>query len=150
MARMARERSVKLAFGPKKGQWRIEADLSKEAMIYQRIADGQSRAQTILTKTNSQQGQSARHAASMRALSILQSAESSTASVESGNQQRENSGTQASAARAPEMLLDPARLLLPTSGIGREALQHELSKLKPIDDSSLSDQVVRKILLLSL
>ncbi len=144
MARMASERSVKLTFGPKKGQWRIEADMSKEAMINQRIADGQSRAQTILTKTNSQQGQSARRAASMRALSILQSAECSTASVtvESGDQQRENGGTQAPAAN--EMLLDPARLLLPTTGIGREVLQLELAKLKPIDDLSLSDQVVTK------
>ena len=51
-----------------------------------------------------------------------------------------NSGTDSPG--VPELPLDPARLALPVSGNGVEALRNELAILQPIDDSSASDQVV--------
>jgi hypothetical protein len=140
LARMAEERSVRLVFGPKRGQWRIEADLAKEArIINKQTTKGHAREQSILARNKSQQGQ---RAASMRALSMLQGAGSmrSTTSTDSGQQQRSlHAGSENQ--DAPESPLDPARLLLPISGSGKEALRDELAFLQPIDDSSASDQV---------
>jgi hypothetical protein len=142
MARMASERSVKLAFGPKKGRWRIEADVAGEARVSRQIASGSGRAHTLLAKNKSKTGHSA---ASMRALSILQNASAgslhSTTSTDSADQQRMGGGSETQSQAAPEPPLDPARLALPISGKGMEVLRRELVKLQPIDDSSASDQV---------
>jgi hypothetical protein len=140
LARMASERSVKIFCGPKRSQWRIEADIDKEAQINQRIAEGKNRAQSILMTIKSQQGQ---RAASMRALSILRTAESlrTASSVESGEQRQMNSGSAIQTLAAPESPLDPARLTLPMLGFGEESLRLQLAKLQRIDDSSLSNQV---------
>jgi hypothetical protein len=146
IARMARERSVKLVFGPKRGQWRIVADLAKEAQIKQRGRNGagQGSANNKIANNKGQQGQ---RAASMRTISIfLQNAGSMhpTASTESGGQQQKNSGTDSHV--EPEPPQDPARLALPISGNGVDALRNELAILQPIDDSSASDQVAAKLI----
>ncbi len=135
LARMARERSVNLYFGPKRGQWRIEADLAGEARINQRVADGKGRVPRGLAQNNGQQQQ---RAASMRALSALQNEQSmrSTTSSES-----ENQGQNKELGPSAKLPLDIARLALPITGEGREALRHELAKIQLIDDSVVSDQV---------
>jgi hypothetical protein len=139
---MASERSVKLVFGPKRGRWRIEADVAGEARVSQQIASGSGRAHTLLAKNKSKMGHSA---ASMRALSILQNASTgslpSTTSTESRDQQHASGGSEPESPAAPEPPLDPARLALPITGSGMEALRQELAKLQPIDDSLVSDQV---------
>jgi hypothetical protein len=140
MARMARERSVRLVFGPKRGQWRMEADLAREAAI--RESAVHERGRVILMKRESQQGQ---RAATVRALNIMQNAQSiqlqTSLSQKSEIEKEMSSGSEPNA--APELRLDPARLALPMSGNGREALRHELAKLLPIDDFPASDQVAQ-------
>ena len=132
---MASERSVNLVFGPKRGQWRIEADLAGEARINRRVAEGQGRVPTIPAHNNGQQRQ---RAASMRVLSLLQTEQSMRSTTSSQSQNREQNNEPGPSAEAP---MDLARLALPVSGNGREALRDGLAKLQPIDDSVASDQV---------
>lgn len=139
IARMANERSVKLVFGPKRDQWQIEAGRAKEARINQGIANGRGKAATVLMKKKSHLEQ---HGA-LRGHSFLQTAHSMRSSSSLGSEQQQQTMVVPESRPAPESPLDPARLALPLSGNGREALRHELAKLQPIDDSSAMDQVVR-------
>ena len=132
---MARERSVILGFGPKRGQWLIQADLAGEAQINRRVAEGKGRVPSGIGQNNGQQRQ---RAASMRALSMLQNEQSMRSTTSS---QSENQGQNKEPGSAAELPVDIARLALPISGNGRDALRHELAKLQPIDDSAVSDQV---------
>lgn len=137
LARMAKERSVLLTFGSKLDQWRIEADIEGEARVKRQISHGQGRAYSIISQRKRQQMQ---HASSTtHGLSSLQNAESlrSTTSRSSSHSSDNESDYDSEQGKCASLalLLDTARLALPISGQGREALQLELSKLQPIDDS---------------
>jgi hypothetical protein len=119
----------------------MEADLAREAAI--RESAVHERGRVILMKRESQQGQ---RAATVRALNIMQNAQSlqspNVQSPKSEIEKEMSSGSESNA--APELRLDPARLALPMSGHGREALRYELAKLLPIDDFPASDQVAKR------
>ena len=135
LARMASERSVNIVFGPKRGQWRIDADLAGETRIKQRLANGKGRASSSLAQNKGQQQQ---RAASMRVLSMLQTEQSIRSVTSSVSQNQEPNNAPGPSVEPP---LDIARLALPICGSGKEELRHELAKLQPIDDSVASDQV---------
>lgn len=134
VARMACERNVKLVFGPKRGEWQIKADLAKEARMS--IAVGRERTETPM---KNQLG--SRKQTTLRALSTLQSAPSTSRPSFRGSEQHDQNFFCPESSHTPELPLDPARLALPIVGHGMESLKHELTKFTLIDDSSASDQV---------
>ena len=135
---MASERCVKLVFGPKRGQWRIEADLHGEERIKKQIADGKRQGQTNITPNESQHRQ---RAASIRALNMLQNQDS----MRSTSSSQPNNINGPSQPQNVSGLLDPARLALPIHGNGLEELRNEIVKLQSMDESLASDQVLQKI-----
>ncbi len=138
LARMAAERGVSLVFGPKQGQWRIEADEEAEERIAsaatQRLGQG-SLGHSASTSVQRQRE------ASMHALHVVQSVRS-LRSTGSENTQISLGETPAPRQDAPAVLnFDPSRLMLPRIGYKREELRDALADINPIDEASASDQV---------
>ncbi len=148
LARMASERGVRLVFGPKRGQWQIEADESAEERIVSTATKGPSRNRLGRATSRSRSIPSER-SASMHALGVIQAVRSVNSNrVDSTNSQGSNDETRVemAAINAPArtaVALDPARLLLPRTGYQREGLRGALAELQPIDEASASDQVFR-------
>ncbi len=141
---MAAERGVRLLFGPKRGQWRIEVDEAAEKRIAKAGTEGRSSNRLGRTPSRARQmHHDYQRAVSMRALGVIQAVRSirSTGSENSQSSSGENR-VQTLAHSAPlDLVLDPERLALPRNGYTREELRDALAKIQPVDDTSASDQV---------
>ena len=139
LARMAAERGVRLVFGPKREQWRIEIDEAAEERISKAATQGHGSSR--LGHSASLSTHSSR-AASMHALTVLHSMRSTRSENTQSSQISNGSRVEAPAPSAPVVLnLDPARSTLPRTGYKRNGLRDELAKIRPIDENSASDQV---------
>jgi hypothetical protein len=138
---MAAERGLRLVFGPKRGQWRIEVDEDAEERVAKAVTGGHGSSRLGHTSSLSVQSQ---RGASMHALTVLRSIRTMhTTDSENTSAEISNGGRIESPAPTPQSVLnlDPARLALPRTGYKREELRDELAKIKPIDENSASDQV---------
>ena len=147
---MAAERGVRLVFGPKRGQWRIEVDRAAEERVRKAASNLKVQGSIRVGHSSSRRIHSQR-AASMHALSVIRSVRTKrsedslpVSSSFSSNAQTPNLREQGF---LPENLLalDPMRLALPRSGYKRIDLRDALAIIQPVDEASASDQVTLSV-----
>ena len=152
LARMAAERGVRLIFGPKRGQWRIEVDWAAEKRITRAASNLKAHGSIRVGHSSSRKMHNQR-AASMHALSVIRSVRTMRMQDPENTQARPVSSDFSSKAQTPSLsepgfppensiALDPARLALPRSGYKRIDLRDVLATIQPIDEASASDQVL--------